>query len=118
MSAPSRPGARAATLASLAALALALACGSARRRPPLAEPGGALDAEERRGERVYMRHCQPCHPGGEAGLGPSLNDKPLPGALVKTQTRHGLGSMPAFDERKISDEELDALAAYVAALRR
>jgi mono/diheme cytochrome c family protein len=111
-------GAIPAALALLASAALAVACGSARRPPPLREPGEPLDDEERRGQVVYMRHCQPCHPGGESGLGPALNDKPLPGPLVKLQTRRGLGSMPGFDEKKISDEELDALAAYVGALRR
>jgi mono/diheme cytochrome c family protein len=99
------------------AAALVAACGSARRSPPLEEPGGSLGAEVRRGERVFMRHCQPCHPGGEAGLGPALNDKPMPAALVKAQTRRGLGSMPGFDEKRIPDDDLDALVAFVAALR-
>jgi mono/diheme cytochrome c family protein len=100
-----------------AAAALACACGPSRLPPPQAAPAGVDTAEERRGEVVYMRHCHSCHPGGAAGLGPSLNDKPLPKALVKTQVRKGLGAMPAFGEEEISDDDLEALGAYVVSLR-
>jgi mono/diheme cytochrome c family protein len=105
-----------------AAALLAASCGPARLPPPTgepgAEPGTPLSEEERRGLHVYMRHCHACHPGGAAGLGPSLVDKPLPGAVLKLQVRQGLGAMPAFGEDRIAEDELDALAAYVAALRR
>ncbi len=48
-------------------------CGSARRSEPLV---GAFhpDGSELRGATVYAEHCHKCHPGGEAGLGPSLNE--------------------------------------------
>jgi hypothetical protein len=36
----------------------------------------------------------------------------------EVQVRHGLGTMPAFSEREISDGELDDLVAYVKALRK
>ena len=69
------------------------------------------------GRHVFAQHCHTCHPGGEAGLGPALNNKPLPRALIKFQVRHGLGAMPAFTEDHVSKAELDNLAAYVVALR-
>lgn len=75
----------------------------------------ASDAE--RGRIVYMEHCQPCHPGGEAGLGPSLNDKALPTFLKKFQVRQGIGSMPSFSDEEIPDDALDDLMAYLSALR-
>jgi cytochrome c5 len=30
------------------------------------------------GERVFMMYCQKCHPGGEAGLAPSIVSNPFP----------------------------------------
>ena len=96
---------------------LSLACGTARRREPLATPV-ALDQRAERGRVVFMAQCHQCHPGGEAGLGPALNDKPLPEFLKKFQVRHGLGTMPSFSEQRISDEQLDDLMEYLKALRR
>lgn len=75
----------------------------------------ASDAE--RGRATFMKFCQPCHPGGEAGLGPSLNDKALPTFLKRFQVRQGIGSMPSFSEEEIPDEELDDIMAYLKALR-
>jgi mono/diheme cytochrome c family protein len=70
------------------------------------------------GERVFMAQCQQCHPGGAAGLGPAINNKPLPAFLIRYQVRRGLGAMPEFDEAVISDADLDALVAYLQELRR
>jgi mono/diheme cytochrome c family protein len=70
------------------------------------------------GRQVFMAHCQPCHPGGEAGLGPAINDKLLPGFLIALQVRSGLGAMPAFSPQELSPDELDALIAYLKVLRR
>lgn len=97
---------------------LAVGCGSARRGIPLVgdrEPG---DPQVVQGRQVFDSVCHQCHPGGAGGLGPALNDKPLPGWAIRFQVRHGLGAMPAFDEEVISDEELDAIVAYMKWLRR
>jgi mono/diheme cytochrome c family protein len=105
------------TLLTLVVLGIALGCGSERRAPALVGwPQTDTDAE-RRGQVVFAMHCYQCHPNGASGLGPALNDKPAPAGLIKTQVRAGLGAMPAFDAQKISDQELDDLAAYVIALR-
>ena len=96
---------------------VSLACGAARRREPVATPA-ALDQRAERGRAVFMVNCHQCHPGGEAGLGPALNDKPFPDFLKKFQVRHGLGTMPSFSEQKISDQQLDDLMEYLKALRR
>jgi mono/diheme cytochrome c family protein len=103
----------AATLLALAALG----CGSARRGEPLAG-ALALTAEQQRGQQVFMHHCHACHPGGEAGLGPAINNKPLPGFLIGAQVRAGLGAMPGFSPQEISAGELDELVAYLRALRQ
>lgn len=69
------------------------------------------------GRKAFDQHCHSCHPDGAGGLGPSLNDKPLPGTLIEFQVRHGLGVMPAFDPHHLSDKELDAILAYLKDLR-
>jgi mono/diheme cytochrome c family protein len=93
-------------------------CGSARRSMPIAGPMMNLTAEQQAGQVAFQRFCHRCHPHGEAGLAPALNNKPIPGWLIRFQIRHGLGAMPAFSEDVISDEEVDQIIAYAVALRR
>lgn len=93
-------------------------CGSKRRGELVGRPIIPDTPAERRGERLFYRYCASCHPGGEAGLGPALNDKPLPESLVRTQIRKGLGAMPAFHEDKLTDAQVDEIAAFVSELRQ
>jgi mono/diheme cytochrome c family protein len=93
-------------------------CGSARRPEPLKGSVKITDPKVSLGRVVFMEKCQRCHPGGEAGLGPALNDKPLPPFLMKTQIRVGLGAMPSFSRAEISDDGVDAVIAYLKAIRR
>ncbi|MGE5680960.1 MAG: c-type cytochrome [Bacillota bacterium] len=59
-----------------------------------------------------------CHPQGESGLGPALNNKGyVPSFVIKFQIRNGLGVMPSFSKERISPEELDNLIEYLKALR-
>jgi mono/diheme cytochrome c family protein len=105
---------------SISALLLAIspvAC-SARRGEPLYGPLRITSAAVESGRQVFMRECHQCHPGGEAGLGPSINDKPLPGFLMKLQVRRGIGAMPAFSQEEISPQELDNLIQFLKELRR
>jgi mono/diheme cytochrome c family protein len=95
-----------------------LGCGSARRGEPLVGPLPVASPAVEQGRRVFMAHCQQCHPGGEAGLGPAINDKPLPGFLIALQVRSGLGAMPAFSRQEIGADALADLIAYLKALRR
>ena len=101
----------------LALVLLATSCGSARRGEPVVGPVG-LSPAALRGEQVFMRNCHACHPKGEGGLAPSINDKPLPDFLIRLQVRRGLGAMPQFGPKEIGDAELDGLIAYLKALRR
>ena len=98
---------------SLAAGCAVAGCGSPRRGLPVAEPIDFADADLAHGRRVFMNHCNQCHPGGTAGLAPAINNKPLPGWAMRAQVRQGLGSMPAFSAAIVSDEELDDLIAYL-----
>ena len=98
-------------------LLLALASCRAQRGEPFDRPA-ALDEQGRRGQLVYMRHCNSCHPNGAGGLGPALNNKPLPAPAVRLQVREGVGAMPAFPGSLIPDGELEDLVAFVSQLRR
>jgi mono/diheme cytochrome c family protein len=98
-------------------ISLTVGC-SARRGEPLVGPLTISSPAVAQGRTVFMTHCHQCHPGGEAGLGPAINNKPLPEFAVRTQVRHGFGAMPAFYENEISETELDALISYLKALRR
>src|SRR5687768_18211358 len=87
------------------ASALSTGCGSARRAEPLVGPI-QLTERQQVGRAVFSQHCYQCHPNGAGGVGPAINDKPLPQALIRTQVRAGLGAVPGFDEHHISDDEL------------
>lgn len=101
----------------VAAALIAGGCGTARRAEPLAGPMRLEDPQLAAGREVFTTKCHQCHPGGEGGLGPAINNKPLPGSLIRLQVRKGLGTMPAFSEEVISDQDLDSLIAYLRALR-
>lgn len=101
----------------LCALALA-ACAAEHRSAPAVGPFVPASTEQARGERVYFVFCHQCHPGGAAGLGPAINDKPLPEFAMRAQIRAGAGAMPAFPEHEISDSDVAAVVAYMVALRK
>lgn len=105
--------------AAVAAAALALAaCATARRGEPLLGPLLTTSASQDRGRLVFIENCYKCHPGGEAGLGPSINDKRRPWSIKRFQVRHAPGPMPSFNKSRISDKELSDLMAYLAILRK
>jgi (+)-pinoresinol hydroxylase len=92
----------------------------------LASAQGAPDLE--RGQAVYDYWCAPCHAPGPGHPGTqSLQVKygdSLPAVLedredltpevVKVFVRQGVLSMPPFRKTEITDDELEALAAYLA----
>ncbi|MGE5612117.1 MAG: c-type cytochrome [Bacillota bacterium] len=102
----------------LALLLVPLGCGSSRPRVPVSEPVSLADPRIARGQVEFMGYCNPCHPGGTAGVGPGLIDKPIPGWFIKYQVRHGLGAMPHFSKEHLSDSDLDAIVAYLKAMRK
>ena len=70
-----------------------------------------------------MTNCQQCHPGGEAGVGPPINNIPLPGFTKRIRIRSkafllGLGRMPSFKKHEISRQEMDDLIVYMHALKK
>ena len=101
----------------LGVVVLALGCHSVRRGEPFVGEM-QVSSKQERGRMVFQQRCHQCHPNGEAGLGPALNNKPAPVFLMKTQVRLGLGAMPRFDEHTISKKDLDDLMSFVMALRK
>jgi mono/diheme cytochrome c family protein len=95
---------------------LATGCGPARRGVPFGPPVH-LTERQKQGQVLFMRECNGCHPGGAGGLGPGINNKPLPGFAMRTQIRKGVGAMPRFTEQMLSDEEVDAIVDYLNALQ-
>jgi len=94
------------------------ACIEARRSEPVAGPFEPTTAALKQGEVLFDRNCSKCHPGGEAGLGPAINNKPLPKFLIHTQIRVGMGTMPAFKKDELSEEQVDLILDYLEALRK
>ena len=87
-------------------------CASRRSEPFKKEFFRPANASIANGEKMYMAHCQKCHPGGEAGLGPSINANPAPQFIKRFQMRHGLGVMPGFRRDEISKEDLRDISKY------
>jgi mono/diheme cytochrome c family protein len=96
---------------------LTVSC-SARRGEPIKGPFPIEALAVGNGQKIFMRECHQCHPGGEAGLGPAINNKPLPGFMIRLQVRNGIGAMPAFSQSEINPEEMDDLLEFLKALRR
>lgn len=96
---------------------LLVACGPAYRGEPIYGPLDRSEPKVVLGEKEFYEYCHQCHPGGTAGQGFAVNNRPLPGWLIKFQVRNGVGAMPAFSEEQISESELDALVEYLFALR-
>ncbi len=96
------------------------ACGSARRSETVqATAAQIVTPQQARGEVVFMHECNQCHPLGEGGLGPPINNKDLPAFAIKAKVRTGLGlDMPHFAHDEIPDADLDDLVEYMKALRK
>ena len=84
---------------------------------PVSHGPVTLTLDEFEGMKLFMRHCNKCHPGGEKGKGPSLNDKALPKFLVHWQVRLGVGDMPKFTDEQIPREQVKQIAAFVKRMR-
>ncbi len=118
------------TKAYLAAAAAACCAAGVALTQDRAEHAAAIE----RGREIYAYWCAPCHgpgvglPGFDALPGthqlalkyrgsdiPAVLDErtDLVPAFIKTIVRQGVSFMPQFRKTEISDEELDALAAYL-----
>ena len=73
--------------------------------------------EQALGREVFVANCGSCHVLADAetsgSVGPNLDQLAPDAATVEQQVRNGGGGMPAFEGR-LSDEQIEAVAAYVA----
>lgn len=99
-------------------LALVAACTPLQHNNASSSQSRMSDTSVKAGERLYNMHCYQCHAMGTGGLGPSLNDKPLPRFLIRMQIRYGFGVMPEFGENELSDRQVEDIIDYVVALRQ
>lgn len=78
-------------------------------------------SENLTGEQLFVRSCNTCHPGGKAGIGPSLeeiNSKMPDDAQLKALIRKGRGNMPPQSPQTINDQELENLVTYLRSLNK
>jgi mono/diheme cytochrome c family protein len=95
---------------------IGIVCCTSRRSEPVKQKEFIANEDAVvNGEKVFMQYCQRCHPGGEGGLGPSINSNPAPQFIKRFQMRHGLGVMPSFKREEISKEDLRAISDYLNA---
>jgi hypothetical protein len=78
--------------------------------------GPITSTEVDRGKELFSTHCDDCHPGGEEDVGPSLIADPHSPADLRKQVREGSGKMRPFPEKRLSNEELEAVLAYLASI--
>ena len=76
------------------------------------------------GEALFVEMCIMCHGAngmgtsllGRVGRGQPLELRPgLPAAFYVSAARNGIGNMPAIPRGEVSDEQLQAIAEYLAA---
>jgi cytochrome c oxidase cbb3-type subunit III len=68
------------------------------------------------GKEVFSANCDDCHPDGGEDVGPSLVADPHTPAMIRKQVREGSGKMRPFPEKRVSNEDLEALLAYLASI--
>ena len=93
--------------------------------PPMPKPVTMVDRPNATGgEALYVEFCAMCHAPNGMGHGllgrridtPDLEKRGnLPAQYVVLAARQGIGNMPSIPRGEVSDEELQAIADYLAA---
>lgn len=78
--------------------------------------GEIASADVALGEARYDAMCSLCHPGGEADIGPAIRDIQWSPERVRTQIRDGSGRMRPIGPDRLSDEDMEAMLAYLVTL--
>lgn len=112
--------------ASLCLLGLAaVGCGGGAAEPEAeGSSGGEASAYEgpiastdvARGQEVFANFCDDCHPGAGEDVGPSLIADPHSPAQLRKQIREGSGKMRPFSEKRLSNEDMETLLAWLASV--
>ena len=78
--------------------------------------GPITSTEVDRGKELFTSNCDDCHPGGESDVGPSLIANPHTPAQIRKQIREGSGRMKPFPEKRLSNEDVEAVLAFLASI--
>lgn len=62
------------------------------------------------GAKAYATHCGYCH---DRAIGPAIGGRGLDAATLTAMVRNGPGSMPAFPQSLVSDDDIAAIAKYL-----
>lgn len=87
-----------------------------------AQAQGAADEVER-GRQLFMHNgCYTCHgtvgQGGERSGAPRIAPDPYPFEAFRILVRQPREAMPRFDERFVSDEQLQAIHRYLSSIAK
>lgn len=81
-------------------------------------PVFAAPAEDHPGQVSYDKTCKICHgPAGEGNAGPALVPFELDDEQLLAKVREGGGEMPPISERRLSDDEVKQIAAYLRSVK-
>lgn len=93
--------------------------------PPMPQPVTmAQRPEATGGEALYIEYCAMCHTANGMGTGLLARTREvslleqrdnLAAPFVVIAARNGIGNMPAIPRGEVSDEDLQAIAEYLAA---
>jgi mono/diheme cytochrome c family protein len=93
--------------------------------PPMPQPVTmAQRPDATGGEALYVEYCAMCHTANGMGTGLLARRRDdalleergdLAAAFVVIAARNGIGNMPAIPRGEVSDEDLQAIADYLAA---
>ncbi len=86
-----------------------------------ADAGSADPQKIAAGQKVFVTQCQVCHLNGgksSGGAGPNLafSKKSLDADRVRKNVRNGAEAMPAFDQTKLPDADLENIVLYVKSI--
>lgn len=105
-------------LLTIFSILLIVSCTVRRSEPLVKKTFVPQKSNVARGETIFMEYCHKCHPGGEAGLGPSIISLPSPQFVKRFQIRHGLGVMPSFKKDELSKKDVHDITAYLKAWKK
>ena len=107
----------------LSVCVLAAACGGGSSKPEAESSSGGESSEyagpiastdTAHGKEVFDSFCGDCHPDGGEDVGPSLIADPHTPARIRKQIREGSGKMRPFPEKRLSNEDMESLLAWLA----
>jgi mono/diheme cytochrome c family protein len=79
---------------------------------------GAPTGDAARGKKLYMEQlCHTCHgtlgQGGDRGSGPKIYPNPYPYVAFVNQVRKPRQTMPPYNEKNVSDQDLSDMYHYL-----